>query len=297
MALGYRADPLIQRFGDGSAYGMLIDYVVETEPLGTSGAVRALLPELKETFLVLNGDCLSTVDISAMVKQHIERREYATLAIHEVDDPSRYGVVVRDGIGYVSRFVEKPPGPRFPAKTVNTGVYVLEPEVFRFIDDGFSMFERDLFPAALMTGVEIGTFPWNGYFMDMGTPESYLQLNRDVIGGIAPAGPGLLQPATAPEIAATAVIEGPVVYGEGVRIGAGVRITGPVALGNGCVIEQGASLEDSVLWEGVRIGAGARIREAVLGHGVDVGEGAEIGRGGVYGSGESAPAGLRADGA
>lgn len=295
MALGYHADPLIQRFGDGSAYGMLIDYVVETEPLGTSGAVRALLPELKETFLVLNGDCLSTVDISAMVEQHVERREYATLAIHEVDDPSRYGVVVTDGIGYVSRFAEKPPGPRFPAKTVNTGVYVLEPEMFRFIEGGFSMFERDLFPGALMTGVEIGTFPWDGYFMDMGTPESYLQLNRDVISGIAPPGPGTLQPVAPPEIDATAVIEGPVVYGEGVRIGADVRITGPVALGDGCVIEQGASLEDSVLWEGVRIGAGSRIRGAVLGHGVDVGEGAEIGQGGVYGSGESAPAGLRAD--
>ena len=290
MALGYRAEPLIQRFGDGSAYRMQIDYVVETEPLGTSGAVRALLPELKETFLVLNGDCLSSVDIGAMVEQHVERREYATLAIHEVDDPSRFGVVVTDGIGYVSRFAEKPPGPRFPAKTVNTGVYVLEPEMFRFIEEGFSMFERDLFPSALMTGVEIGTFPWNGYFMDMGTPESYLQLNRDVINGVAASGPAPQPPTVAPEIDATAAIEGPVVYGEGVRIGAGVRITGPVALGDGCVIERGASVEDSVLWEGVHIAAGSRIRGAILGQSVDVGEGAEIGQGSVYGSAESAPA-------
>ena len=164
MALGYRAEPLIEAFGDGRAYGLRIDYEVESEPLGTAGAVRALLPELKETFLVLNGDCLTAVDIATMVDQHVERREYATLAVHTVDDPSRYGVVVLDGIGYVNRFLEKPQGPRFPAHTVNSGVYVLEPEMFNFIGGGFSMFERDLFPAALMSGVEIGSFPWDGLF-------------------------------------------------------------------------------------------------------------------------------------
>ena len=160
--------------------------MVEDRPLGTSGAVRALLPELKETFLVLNGDCVTEIDIAAMVEQHVERREYATLATHTVDDPSRYGVVVLDGIGYVSRFIEKLPGPRFPANTVNSGVYVLEPEVFNFIGDGFSMFEKDLFPSVLMSGVEIGSFPWEGYFMDMGTPASFLQLNHDVLTGTAP---------------------------------------------------------------------------------------------------------------
>ena len=114
MALGYRAEPLIESFGDGSAYGLQIDYEVEQKPLGTSGAVRALLPELKETFIVLNGDCVTEIDIAAMVDQHVERREYATIAVHTVDDPSRYGVVVIDGIGYVNRFIEKPPAPAFP---------------------------------------------------------------------------------------------------------------------------------------------------------------------------------------
>ena len=200
MALGYRAEQLIESFGDGSAYGLLIDYVVEDKPLGTSGAVRALLPELKETFLVLNGDCVTEVNIAAMVEQHVERREYATLAIHTVDDPSRYGVIVLDGIGYVSRFIEKPPGPRFPANTVNSGVYVLEPEVFNYIGDGFSMFEKDLFPAVLISGVEIGSFPWDGYFIDMGTPDSFLQLNRDVLTGAAPTHRPPADPAAAPKI-------------------------------------------------------------------------------------------------
>ncbi len=270
MALGYRAEPLIESFGDGSAYGLMIDYVVEQKPLGTSGAVRALLPELKETFLVLNGDCVTEIDIAAMVNQHVERREYATLAVHSVDDPSRYGVVLIDGIGYVNRFIEKPPGPRFPAHTVNSGVYALEPEMFNFISDGFSMFEKDLFPAALMAGVEIGTFPWEGYFMDMGTPESFLQLNRDVLTGAAPTRRPPVEPANAPTIHESAHVDGPVSYGEGVSIGANCRVSGPVVLGDSVVVEESAHIQDSVILANSRIGANAILKGAIVAQGETV---------------------------
>ncbi len=285
MALGYRAQPLIDQFGDGSEYGLLIDYVVEDKPLGTSGAVRALLPELKETFLVLNGDCVTEIDIAAMVDQHVERREYATLAVHTVDDPSRYGVVVLDGIGYVSRFIEKPPGPRFPANTVNSGVYVLEPEVFNFIGDGFSMFEKDLFPSVLMSGVEIGSFPWEGYFMDMGTPQSLLQLNRDILTGAAPSLRPPAKPTTAPQIHDSAHGEGPVSYGEGVTVGANARIIGPVSLGDGATIGDSAHIEDSVILAGVRIGAGATIRSAIVAQNTVVPDGTAIEPGDVFDGG------------
>ncbi len=296
MALGYRAQPLVERLGDGSAHDLTITYAVEDEPLGTAGAVHALLPELRETFLVLNGDCLTAVDIGAMVAQHIERRDYATLAIHTVDDPSRYGVVLTDGIGYVNRFIEKPPGPRFPARTVNSGVYVLEPEMFRFIGPGYAMFERDLFPATLMAGVEIGTFPWQGYFMDMGTPESYLQLNRDVLTGIAPTRRPPTEPRKAPAVHHSARIDGPVSLGEGVTIGAGAVVVGPAALGDGCVIADEARVEDSVILSGSRVGSGARVRGAILTPGVVVPEGTAVGPGGVYAGGE-AVAGAPADAA
>ena len=282
MALGYRAEPLIESFGDGSAYGLMIDYIVEDKPLGTSGAVRALLPELKETFLVLNGDCVTEIDIAAMVEQHVERREYATLAVHSVDDPSRYGVVVIDGIGYVNRFIEKPPGPRFPAHTVNSGVYALEPEMFNFIGDGFSMFEKDLFPVALMAGVEIGTFPWDGYFMDMGTPESFLQLNRDVVTGAAPTRRPLAEPATAPTIHESAHVDGPVNCGNGVSVGANSRIIGPVVLGDGVVIGESALVDDSVVLAGARIGAGATVRGAIIAQNAVVPDGAAIEPGSVF---------------
>ncbi|MCY4576325.1 MAG: NDP-sugar synthase [Chloroflexi bacterium] len=282
MALGYRAEPLIESFGNGSAYGLRIDYEVEDRPLGTSGAVRALLPELKETFLVLNGDCVTEIDIAAMVEQHVERREYATLAVHTVDDPSRYGVVVIDGIGYVSRFIEKPPGPRFPANTVNSGVYALEPEMFNFISDGFTMFEKDLFPTALMAGVEIGTFPWEGYFMDMGTPASFLQLNRDVLTGIAPTRRALSEPATAPIIEESARLDGPVNCGNGVTIGANARIIGPVVLGDGVVISDSALIEESVILAGAHINTGATIRGAIVAQNAVVSDGATVEPGSVF---------------
>ena len=288
MALGYHAEPLIESFGDGSAYGLLIDYVVEDKPLGTSGAVRALLPELKETFLVLNGDCITSVDIAAMVEQHIERREYATLAIHTVDDPSRYGVVVLDGIGYVSRFIEKPPGPRFPANTVNSGVYVLEPEVFNYIGAGFSMFEKDLFPAVLMSGVEIGSFPWEGYFIDMGTPDSFLQLNRDVLTGAAATHRPPADPATPPQIHESAQIEGAVSYGERVTIGANAQITGPVVLGDDVTIADSAHVEDSVILDGANIGAGATVRGAIVANGAIVPDRATLEPGDVFDGGAAA---------
>ena len=288
MALGYRAQPLIDRFGDGSAYGLLIDYVVEDKPLGTSGAVRALLPELKETFLVLNGDCVTEVNIAAMVEQHVERREYATLAIHTVDDPSRYGVIVLDGIGYVSRFIEKPPGPRFPANTVNSGVYVLEPEVFNYIGDGFSMFEKDLFPAVLMSGVEIGSFPWDGYFIDMGTPDSFLQLNRDVLTGAAPTHRPPPDPATAPQIHDSARVKGTVSYGERVTVGANAHIIGPVVLGDDVSIADSAHVEDSVILAGAQIGAGATVRGTIVAQGAIVPGGATLEPGDVFDGGAAA---------
>ena len=287
MALGYRAHPLIEKFGDGSAYGILIDYVVEDKPLGTSGAVRALLPDLKETFLVLNGDCVTEVNIAAMVEQHIERREYATLAIHTVDDPSRYGVIVLDGIGYVTRFIEKPPGPRFPANTVNSGVYVLEPEVFNYIGAGFSMFEKDLFPAVLMSGVEIGSFPWDGYFIDMGTPDSFLQLNRDVLTGAAPTHRPPPDPATAPQIHDSARVDAPVSYGERVTVGANAQIIGPVVLGDDVTIADSAHVEDSVILAGARIGANATISGAIIAQGANVPDGATI-EPGVFDGGAAA---------
>lgn len=286
LAMGYQPDPLIKHFGVGSHFGLHIEYAIEEEPLGTSGAVRALLPELTETFLVLNGDVISSVDIKTMVARHIEQREYGTLAVHTVDDPSAYGLVVTDGEGYVTQFLEKPNGPRFPARTINSGVYVLEPETLKFVSDGFSMFERDLFPTILMAGIQLQTFQWEGYFSDMGTPESYLALQRDMLEGRVPM-PADVSPLRGRDtvIDPAATVEGSVVLGDEVRIGANARVIGPVSLGEGCVIEEGAVVENSVLWNGVHVGPGAVLRGAMLGEDVRIEGGAVLPEGAVLGNG------------
>jgi NDP-sugar pyrophosphorylase family protein len=288
FAIGYQPEPLVERYGRGKGFGVEIDYAVEDSPLGTSGAVRAILPQLTETFLVLNGDVVTSVDLRPMIDDHIERREFATIAIHEEADPSRYGVVPIDGEGYVLRFVEKPKGPLFPAKTVNSGVYVLEPEALRFVADGQpSMFERDLFPNMLRMNMQVHSFRWDGYFLDMGTPESYLALNRDFLTGAAPEwhkpnnGPSLGNNVS---IAANAKVTGPVALGDDVSLEGSAVVTGPAVLGPGCIVEDGATVQGSVLWDGVRVGHGAQLIGTVIGSQVSIAPGATHGAGTIIAS-------------
>ena len=267
FAVGYQPERLVKRYGRGQSFGVEIDYVIEDSPLGTSGAVRAILPQLTETFIVLNGDVVMSVDLRPMIDQHIERREFATIAIHEEDDPSRFGLVQIDGEGYVMRFLEKPKGPLFPAKTINSGLYVLEPEALRFVSEGQpSMFEVDLFPNMLRMNMQVHSYRWSGYFRDIGTPESYLALNHDFLTGQAPA---------------WHTPETDVVLGHGVVVAPTASLIGPAVLGPGCVISDGATVEASVLWEGVQVGPGARVESAVIGDGVSIDAGAQVGAGSV----------------
>ena len=290
LALGYKPEPLVERYGRGERFGVEIDYAVEDAPMGTSGAVRAILPQLTETFLVLNGDVVTSVDLRPMIDQHVERRGPATIAIHEEEDPSRFGVVQTDAEGYVMRFLEKPKGPPFPAKTVNSGVYVLEPEALRLVPEGQpSMFERDLFPNMLRTNMRVHGFLWDGYFLDMGTPESYLALNRDFLSGRVPAwhvpGDGI----TAGEsvfIAPTATVTGPVDLGAGTRVEESAAIVGPAVLGPGCIVENGARVEGSVLGNGVRVGHGASVKGTIAGGGISIKPGARLDEGSILAGSE-----------
>lgn len=267
LAVGYKPESLVDRYGRGQGFGVEIDYTVEDSPLGTSGAVRAVLPQLTETFLVLNGDVVTSVDLRSMIDEHTERREFATIAIHEEEDPSRFGVVQIDGEGYVLRFLEKPKGPRFPSRLVNSGVYVLEPEALRFVPDtGPSMFEIDLFPNMLRMNMQVHSYTWDGYFLDMGTAESYLAINRDFLSGKVPT---WHEPAS------------DIIEGEGASVSPSATVTGPTVLGPGSVIEDGATVEGSVLWNDVHVGRDARVRGAVIGSGVTIDAGARIDDGSI----------------
>ncbi len=289
MALGYLPDHIISYFGDGSAFGVRMEYRVEPKALGTAGAVKFALGSAQETFLVLNGDILMDLDITALLARHRQTGATATLALHRVDNPSRYGVVPTDDAGRVLRFIEKPPGPDFPSYFINSGCYALEGAVLERIPEGeFQMFEHHLFPGLLAEGLPVYSHMWSGYFMDMGTPASYLALHRDLLTGVVTsplverdgviAGEGCV-------IDPEAVLEGPIVMGEECEVQSGARIRGPVTLGPGCSIGQGAEVDGSVLWGSVMIGRDARVREAVLGTDVRIGDGAVVEAGTVLGSG------------
>lgn len=277
LALGYQPDPIIEHFGIGENMGMHLEYYIEEEPLGTSGAVRSLLPELDETFLVLNGDITTQIDYKTLVDRHTENREYGTLAVHEVEDPSAYGLVVTDGEGFVSQFIEKPQGPNFRSKLINSGVYVLEPEVLRFVPEGFSMFETDLFPKVLMSGIQLNTHKWSGYFNDMGTIENYLSLHQDLLNGDAPytayASP---QKGINTHVDPSAILEGPIIMGDETRVEANAKLVGPLSLGARCIVRENAVIERSVLWDDVDVGTGSIVSNSVIGSGMTLGAGASI---------------------
>lgn len=265
---------------------------VEQEPLGTAGGVAALRDHLRETFLVLSGDALTDLDLAALVAFHRRVGALATLALYRVTNPLAYGVVLTDGAGRVRRFVEKPgPGEAF-SDTVNAGIYVLEPEVLRWVPAGVPFdFSRDLFPRLLAAGAPVYGWVAGGYWCDIGDVAAYLQANLDLLAGrvaFAPPGrpvaPGLWLEEGA-EIAEGVEIDGPALLGAGARVGRGARLAGGVVLGPGSLVAACASLKRCVLGRGACVGARAEVRGAVLADGAALGPLAAAYEGVVMGAG------------
>ncbi len=231
LACGYRPDAIRDHFGDE------LEYVVEPEPLGTGGAIAHAARELSETFVVANGDVLTDLDLSALVRFHRDREARMSLALHPVEDPSRYGVVVTAADGAVTAFVEKPAPGTAPAVTINAGTYVVEPGVLDLIPAGRPVsVEYEVFP--LLVGAGLHAQSSDGYWRDIGTPESYLAANLERM----PAG-GLVDPSA--QVDPAADVTGSVV-GPGCRVEAGARVSGSVLL-QGAVVTAGRTVENRVM--------------------------------------------------
>jgi mannose-1-phosphate guanylyltransferase len=271
LALSYLPEAIRSHLGDGDNLGMPLSYAVETEPLGTAGAVKNAEPYLKSTFIVLNGDIFTDLDLGAMLTFHRRKRAKVTIALTRVDNPCAFGVVETESDGRVRRFVEKPSPNQVTSNWINAGIYILEPEVLRHVPEASHyMFERGLFPRLLELEEPVYGYPFNGYWLDMGTPDKYLCLNCDLLSarvsshlipglsrdGVYQTGEAAIHP--------SASIAGPVVIGGGCRIDRGVRIKGPVVIGAGCYIGEGASLERAVLWAGVSIKAGSQLKNCLI---------------------------------
>lgn len=195
LAQGYLAQPIEDYLGDGSQLGVKLNYVVEDTPLGTAGAVKNAERYLDETFLMLNGDIFTDLDITAMIDLHQERKAKATIALTPVDDPTSYGLIETDAEGRITRFLEKPKRSQVTTNTINAGTYTLEPEILAQMPPQTKIsIEREVFPLLLEQGKPVYAYPSSAYWIDMGTPEKYFRLHRDLLSGessqYTPALPG-----------------------------------------------------------------------------------------------------------
>lgn len=272
LTLNYLPEVIQNYFGDGSKFGVRLTYCVENCPMGTAGAVKNAEEYLKSTFIVLNGDVFTDLDIADMLAYHRHKGARATISLSWVDNPSAFGVVVTDIDQRVEQFIEKPPPGKATTNQVNAGTYILEPEVLEHIPaNSHCMFEKELFPLLLKLGEPVYGYPFRGYWLDMGTPEKYLSLNCDLL--LARTNSPLIQGSNRNVIYGdwdvtshpSAEILAPVVIGSNCQISEGVHIKGPVVIGPDCNLEEGANIENSVICSNVRIGANARLSHCIIG--------------------------------
>ncbi len=283
FSCGYRPDALEAHFGDGSAIGMRVRYVVDPEPLGTAGAVKNAESLLDDApFFVLNGDILTDLDLTAFAAAHRASGGAGMVALTPVEDPSAFGLVRLHPDGSVEAFVEKPqpdqlrPGEPF---RINAGTYLLTPDALARIPAGRACsIEREIFPVLAGEGLLHG-HPSDAYWRDIGTPASYLTANHDVLRGAL----------------VTATATGDLYAGPGATIDPGASVGELSSVGAAATVAAGAVVRGSVIGAEARVGEGAEITGAILGQGVTVGAGARIPAGAVVGDDAVIAAGARVD--
>jgi mannose-1-phosphate guanylyltransferase/phosphomannomutase len=305
--LHYLADEVESYFDDGAEFGVTMEYVVEDTPLGTAGAVKMADKLLAgETFLVISGDALTDIDLTALVAHHKREQNDVTIALQRVTNPLEFGVVVTDESGRITRFLEKPSWGEVFSDTINTGIYVLEPGILDRMTRGRNYdFSKDLFPDMLRDGAKLGGYVIDAYWTDIGNLEQYQQANYDAIEGkvaLEPLGseiaPGVLA-GTDCRIDPSARLHGPIVLGDNVRIGPNVEIVGPSTLGSGSIVESGARIERAVLWEDCYLGEEASINDCTVAdrntieRNAQISESTVVGRGCTIGSGAIVNANLK----
>lgn len=270
MACGFKAEALRAALGDAVPGGPAISYIQEDEPLGTAGPVRLAADQglLGDRFMVLNGDVLTDLDLTALQRQHDETGAVISLALHPVDDPASYGLVRRDQRGQVLGFVEKPDPVEIDTDEISAGAYVIEASVLGLIPAGRAVsIEREVFPRLVGQGLYGRRL--EGYWTDIGTPQRYLQASWDILEGTVETeldGGG-----------------GPFI-GDGVEVADDAIVAARAVVRSGSRIGAGASISESVLLDGCLVGAGAQVHGSILAAGVEVGDSATIEAGSVVGA-------------
>jgi len=291
LSLQYLPGAFQQAYPDGVAGGVGLTYVIEPTPLDTAGAIRYAAEQagIDSTFVVVNGDVLTDLDLGALVEFHRSRRAEGTIRLYPVPDPSRFGVVTTDPDGRVRDFIEKPPADQAPTNLINAGTYVLEPAFLERVPAGRRVsVELETFPQMARDGT-LFAMPEASYWLDAGTPEAFLRANFDLVdgsrGGVPYPG-ALLHDGV--WRAGTARVQGEVIgpgfLGEGVSLEQGATARSSV-LGSRTTLSAGSVVDSSVLLSGVTVGPGARVSGAIVGGGARIGEGCDVQAGSVIGFG------------
>ena len=283
LPAGYMPQAITEYFGDGSRLDMKITYVIEEVPLGTAGAIKNVEEHIRGPFFMLNGDVLTSLDLTAMMDFHRQKGGLGALHLIKVEDPSAFGCVVHDANGRVSAFIEKPPREEAPTDEINAGTYLLEREVLDLIPAGRPVsIERETFPRILAEGNALYAFTTKDYWMDVGRPEHYLDAHRDILLGRMPL---QLEPGISGQDGGKArgTIVPPVHFDGDVEIEEGAFVGPNVVLGKGCRIATGVKLRNSVLWDNVTVGADALIEDTIIASRARIGAGAVVNSGSVIG--------------
>jgi mannose-1-phosphate guanylyltransferase/phosphomannomutase len=278
-------------FGDGEEYGMPLHYATEETPLGTAGSVKNAENLLRDdTFLVISGDALTDFDLTDLVSFHRDKGALVTVCLTRVPDPLEFGITIVDDEGRVQRFLEKPTWGQVFSDTVNTGIYVMEPEVFDYVAEGEAVdWSADVFPRLVNEGKPIYGYVAEGYWEDVGTHESYLRAQADVLSGkvdVAIDGfevaPGVWV-AEGADVHPDAILSGPLYIGDYAKVEAAAELREFTVLGSNVVVKGGAFLHRAIVHDNVFIGPQSHLRACVIGKNTDIMRAARVGEGVVVG--------------
>jgi len=306
VTLQYLGSAIRDYFGDGSDFGVDITYVVEDAPLGTAGSVKNAQEYLTEPFIVISGDALTDIDLGAVMQYHREKGASATIVLTSVANPLEFGVVITNPDGTIKRFLEKPSWGEVFSDQVNTGIYVIEPEVLDLLSPGAVVdWSGDVFPKMLTNAMPLYGYPAPGYWCDIGNIQTYYQANWDALEGRVDVEiPGERRHGNVwigenVEIGYDVRINGPAYIGNECKLKAGVFINGPVCVGNFSVVDENTKISNSIIWTYSYIGENSRLRQAIVCRHVTIKnnclleEGAVIGDDVVVGEGSTIDAGVK----
>ncbi len=290
LCVAFKPERIRTVLGDGSADGVRLTYILEETPLGTGGAIKNAEGSLGDRVVVLNGDVLADMDLSAILKLHDDTEASATIVLHPVDNPAAYGLVETDEAGRVQRFIEKPKPEEITTNKINAGLYVLETRTLSVMPKGVPYsIERGYFPSMIKSGERVQAHTHTGYWIDIGTHQKYLQVHLDLLSrrfpcdiAATPHGSGFVHASAT--IDPTAILVGNFYVGPGCQVGPGSRIEdGTTLISDVRVL--GGTVRRSVVWSGTEIGEGSLVEGALLASRVRIGRHCRVPAGAALGQG------------